>query len=117
MPKKPAKKRAIPRPVHFETTIPVIRPCQRCGVWFAAGVAEGLKAEVEFTVLDLGQQIWAITQKIELYCIRRSGLVYMDASRLSQPPGAIYPQHKCHITWPKVLGEVQRIVKSDTPPY
>jgi hypothetical protein len=113
----PKKKKAIPRPVHLETTIPVIRPCRHCGVWLAAGVAEGLKAEVEFSVLDLGQQIWAITHGIELYCIRRSGLVHMDQSRLSQPPGAVYPQHRCEVTWPKVLGEVRRIVKSDVPPY
>lgn len=117
MPKKPIKKRSIPRPVHFETTIPVIRPCSKCGVWFAAGVAEGLKAEVEFSVLDLGQQIWAITHQIALYSIRRSGLVYLDASRLQEPPGAVYPQHRCDVIWPKVLGEVQKMLKSDVPPY
>lgn len=113
----PKRKKTIPRPVHFETTIPVIRPCSRCGVWLAAGVAEGLKAEIEFTVLDMGQQIWAIVQGIDLYCLRRSGLVYMDASRLADPPGAIYPQHRCDIAWPKVLGEVKLIQKPTVPPY
>lgn len=112
------KKRSIPRPVYFETTIPVIRPCTRCGVWFAAGVAEGIKAEVELTALDQGQAIWAVLNQIELYCVRRSGLVHMDSSRMSgKYLGRLYPQHRCDIKWPVVLGEVKKIQKSDIPPY
>jgi hypothetical protein len=115
----PKKKKPIPRPVYFETTIPVIRPCRSCGVWFAAGVAEGIKAEVEFSVLDLGQQIWAVLNRIELYAIRRSGLVYMDAMRLEggSTQGELYPQHYCHVKWPKVTGPVRRPRTSDVPPY
>lgn len=97
----PKKKRVIPRPVYFETTIPVIRQCLRCSVWFAAGVAEGLKAEAEFVALDSSQQLWAVLNRIELYCIRRTGLVHMDQHRLSQPMGAVYPQHRCEIAWPR----------------
>lgn len=111
------RKKPIPRFVHFETTIPVIRRC-RCGVWLAAGVAEGQKAEVEFVPLDLGQQVWAIVRKIELYCLRRSGLVHMDAMRLQNPPGAVYPQHRCDVVWPKQDGNVVcGRHDSDTPPY
>lgn len=114
----PRKKKAIPRPVHFETTIPVVRPCARCGVWFAAGVAEGLKAEVEFVVLDTGQALWATLNRIELYCIRRSGLVHMDASRLSgKYLGRLYPQHRCDVKWPVVLGQVSDRSRDLTPPY
>lgn len=100
MPPK-SKKRKIPRPVHFETTIPVVRTCSRCGVWFAAGVAEGLKAEVEFVALDRSQQLWAILNQIELYCIRRIGLIHMDVNRLSHPIGQVYPQHRCDVVWPR----------------
>lgn len=112
------KRRAIPRPVHLETTIPVIRQCARCSVRFAAGVAEGVKAEVEFVVLDPGQAVWAILHGIELYCIRRTGLVHMDAMRLSGPRlGCLYPQHRCDIKWPIVLGDVRKIQPSPIPPY
>ena len=87
--------------VYFETTIPVVRPCSRCGVWFAAGVAEGSKAEVEFVALDQGQQLWAILNRIQLYWIWRTGLVRLDASRLSgEPRGKVYPQHRCDVGWP-----------------
>lgn len=112
------KKKTISRPVHFETTIPVIRPCTRCGVWFAAGVAEGLRAEVEFVPLDHGQALWAVLNQIELYCIRRSGLVHMDALRMSgRYLGRLYPQHRCDIKWPTVLGEVQKSSLNLIPPY
>lgn len=112
------RRKPIPRPVHFETTIPIIRPCSRCGVWFAAGVAEGMKAEVELTALDLGQSVWAAMNSIELYCIRRTGLVHMDAIRLSGTHlGRLFPQHRCDVRWPAVLGQVQKIRQSDVPPY
>ncbi len=112
------KKRTIQRPVHFETTIPVIRPCASCGVWFAAGRAEGMLAEVEFVPLDLGQQLWAIMNKIELYCIRRSGLVHMDACRLGgRRFGAIYPQHRCEVRWPIPAPEDHSEHQKAIPPY
>jgi hypothetical protein len=115
----PPRKKPIPRPVYFETTIPVIRPCRACGVWLAAGVAEGLKAEVEFVALDIGQAVWATLNRIELYCIRRVGLVHMDSSRLAggSALGQLYPQHHCHIQWPKKTGPVRRSARSDVPPY
>lgn len=115
MPPKP--KRKPPRPVHLETTIPSIRACA-CGVWLAAGVAEGVKAEVEFTALDPGQQLWATLQGIQLYSIRRSGLVRVDATRMGDPKFNVrYPQHRCDIRWPPVLGQVEKLRKSDVPPY
>lgn len=100
MPKKPAKKpRAIPRHDHFITTVPVIRPCRSCGVWLAAGIAEGLHAESELTPLDFGQQLQAILIRLPLYNISRTGLVEMDQSRLQAPRGAVYPGHRCGIRW------------------
>ena len=117
MASKPAKRR-IPRPVYFETTIPVVRTCMRCGVWFAAGVAEGLKAEVEFVALDWSQQMWAVLNHIELYCIRRIGLIHLDRTRLSDPIGAVYPQHRCDVVWPRPAGVQVRIPRrSDAIPF
>lgn len=113
----PKKKRVIPRPVHFETTIPVVRSCRRCGVWFAAGVAEGVKAEVEFVALDQGQAIWATLQGIELFVIRRSGLWRMDAMRLTDNLGRLYPQHRCDVKWPVTTGVVQKSPRNPLPPY
>ena len=112
------KKRTIPRPIHLETTIPVLRPCRRCGVWTWAGVAEGMKAEVELGCLDTGQALWAVVNDLQLYCLRRSGLVHMDSVRLSgKHPGRLYPQHRCEIRWPVVVGAVQEPVRNDTVPY
>lgn len=117
----PKKAKTFPRPVYFETTIPVIRPCRHCGVWLAAGVAEGSKAEIEFVPLDLGQQIWALLNGINLYCFRRSGLVYMDASRLSGKHfGSLYPQHRCSVKWPSLPPGDPAVLRpnlTDTPPY
>lgn len=113
-----AKKRARPRPIHFETTIPVIRPCSRCGVWFAAGVAEGLKAEIELHSLDTLQILWAISRGIELYVMRRRGLIHMDTLRLSGPRlGALYPQHRCDIVWPVVTKPPVISLRPDVPLY
>ena len=95
-----APKRRI-RPVYFETTIPVVRLCS-CGVWLAAGVAEGIKVEAELIALDTGQKLWAILNHIELFALRRTGLVQMDRIRLTDPRFAVlYPQHYCHVKWPQ----------------
>lgn len=115
-----AVKRTRPRPVYFETTIPVIRPCARCGVWTAAGVAEGQKAEVEIVVLDPTQTVQAILLKVELYVLRRTGLIHMDTCRLTGPRlGWLYPQHRCDIRWErKVQGTpLGNSRYPDTPPY
>lgn len=115
-PKK--KPKARPRMVHFETTIPSIRSCSRCGVWLAAGVAEGLKVQVEFVPLDRGQQLWAILNGIELYAITRNGLVHLPAWRMSDPRfPARYPAHRCDVNWPKPMGAVHRPSRQDIPPY
>lgn len=114
-----SKKKAIPRAVHFETTIPVVRQCARCAVWLAAGVAEGMKAEIEFVPLDPGQALWAVLNRIELYEMRRVGLVHMDSMRLSGPRrGKLYPQHRCDIRWPAPAGRPFRNPRESTiPPY
>lgn len=115
----PKPKRARPRPVHFETTIPVVRPCSSCGVWLAAGVAEGVKAEAELVALESHQVVWAILQKIDLYVLRRTGLIYMDISRLQgRHLGRLYPQHHCHIVWPRnPKTDLSALRHPDVPPY
>jgi hypothetical protein len=94
-------KKFRPRPVYFETTVPVIRQCSACGVWLAAGVAEGIKAEIELAVqLDTGQRLWCVMNKVEMYALRRTGLIQMDSMRLTDPRWeALFPQHHCHIRW------------------
>lgn len=94
-------KRARPRPIYFETTIPVIRQCRWCAVWLAAGVAEGIKAEIDLGVqLDTGQRLWCVFNKIEMYALRRTGLIQMDSMRLTDPRWiSLFPQHYCHVKW------------------
>lgn len=91
------------RPVYFETTIPVIRTCRLCGSWLAAGVAEGMKAEVDLHVLEGPQIVLAMLMKTEVYVLRRTGLIHMDPIRLSGKfLGRLYPQHRCDVKWPLV---------------
>ena len=112
------RRKPRPRPVYFETTIPVIRTCRSCGVWLAAGVAEGLKAEVELTTLNDLEIMCAILSKIDLYVLRRSGLIHMDQNRLAgRNLGHLYPQHYCSIRWtPKPSSGVPN-TDSNVPPY
>lgn len=115
----PKKKRAIPRPEYFVTTIPVIRPCRRCGVWLAAGIAEGIHSEAEITPIDFGQQLQAILMGLALFNLTRSGLVELDQSRLQAPRGAIYPGHRCGVTWERrIIGAgITGTTRPTEPPY
>jgi hypothetical protein len=98
------KRKTRPRPVYLETTIPVIRKCRSCGVWFAAGVAEGVKAEVDLVVLSPRLIVLAMLTGTTLYVVRRSGLIHMDANRLrGRYLGGLMPQHRCGIVWPREL--------------
>ena len=112
------KKKARPRPVYFETTVPVIRWCA-CGVWLAAGVAEGIKAEIEMIPLDTAQRLWCVCMRIQMFALRRSGLVQMDPGRLADPRlMSVFPQHYCHIKWPQPPPVVvSKSPDSGIPPY
>jgi hypothetical protein len=117
-----AKKRKIPRPVFFETTIPVIKPCRRCGVWLAAGVAEGIHAEVEFVVLDPTQSVLAKIAGLELYALTRTGLVQLDDYRLRDERfSSKYPEHQCGVVWtsnlPGAGDQRPNAAQSHIPPY
>lgn len=116
----PKKKKSIPRPVHFETTIPVIRQCRWCAVWLAAGVSEGLKAEIELgAMLDTGQRLWCVMNRIQMYALRRTGLIQMDSMRLTDPRWeALFPQHYCSVKWiyPEVPA-TRRMPRDDSLPF
>lgn len=117
-----AKPRKIPRPVFFETTIPVIKPCRRCGVWLAAGVAEGQHVQAEFTALDPTQQLMCMLMGLRLFALTRSGLIQMDDSRLQDPRWiAKFPEHRCGSTWESRLpgaGDTRpNAARSHIPPY
>lgn len=119
MVQKPKKK--PPRPDPLITTVPVIRPCARCGAWLAAGIAEGIHAEVDLVALDAQQVIMAMMVKLDLYCLTRTGLVYMDPSRVQDPRFASrLPEHRCAMRWEAKLqgaGPIVPPVQTDTPPY
>ncbi len=93
-------KKAPPRPVFFETTIPVVKPCRRCGVWVAAGVAEGMHVQAEFTGLDPTQAFMARLAGLRLFALTRMGLVELDAHRGEDPRFSTwYPEHRCGTVW------------------
>lgn len=114
MPKKPKIQRGL------ITTIPVIRRCVVCGVWLAAGIAEGIHVQVDLTPLDSAQAMMAVLLKTQLYCMSRTGLIHMDRSRIQAPPGAMYPEHRHGVVWPvKLEGGGRWLPPSpnDEPPY
>jgi hypothetical protein len=119
----PPKKKAKEKPVlqrSLITTIPVIRPCQVCGVWLAAGIAEGIHVQADLTPLDSGQAMIAVLSRIQLFCLTRTGLVHLDQSRIQAPFGAIYPEHRHGLVWPVKLqggGAWLAPQTDDSPPY
>lgn len=122
MPRKTAPKTKKPRFFrHFDTTIPVLRPCARCGCWLAAGIAEGMHVQIGLVALDIVQQQIATLGRMRLYALTRTGLIELDAYRLQDPKfGARYAEHRCNIRWESRLtrgGPVQMGSTSDIPPY
>jgi len=115
------KSRTPYRPDSLVTTIPVMRPCARCASWLAAGIAEGIHAEVDLTALDPGQTILAMLLELPLYCLTRSGLVHLDPWRLTDPRFASrLPRHKCGVVWESRLpgaGPIISRATSETPSY
>lgn len=103
---------------YFETTVPVIRQ-HSCGVWLAAGLAEGIKAQIEWITLDWGQRLWCVVNQIPMYAMRRTGLIQMDSIRLTDPKfETIFPQHYCHVKWPQppAVG-FKGSIRDDSPPF
>jgi hypothetical protein len=117
----PKAKKPKVRPEHFVTTIPVIRPCQRCGVWLAAGIAEGMHVEADLTALDPEQTVLAMLLKLRLFCLTRIGLVELDTYRLQDPQfAARLPEHRCGVPWVSRLpagGPIQTPTADAVPPY
>ena len=118
----PAKKRKIPRPVFFETTIPVVRPCRRCGVWLAAGVAEGMHVEAEFVALDAVQRVLVTIMGLRMFALTRTGLIHMDDYRLRDGRWSTYfPEHRCGVVWtsnlPGAGDQRPSAIQAQTPPY
>ena len=117
---------------HMETTVPSVRTCLRCGSWLAAGVAEGIHVQVDLTPLDPGQQAIAVLMRMRLYAYRRTGIVELDALRLTDPRFMVrYPEHRCAVRWPVRAGDGSKLrvgmergrpvarmgSDSDIPPY
>ncbi len=79
-----------------------------------------MKVQAEIVVLSPRQVVQAVLLKVELYVMRRTGLIHMDTLRLSgRHLGYLYPQHYCHIKW---VSEVEGAGLPtsrypDTPPF
>jgi hypothetical protein len=88
-------------------------------VWLAAGVAEGIKAEIELIPLDMSQRLWCVCMRIQMFALRRSGLIQLDPGRMQDPKFVTwFPQHYCHIRWPQPPPVPrQRTIRVDIPPY
>lgn len=118
----PPKKRARVRPVFFETTLPVVKPCRHCHVWLAAGMAEGMHVQAEFTALDPTQAFVCMAMGLRLFAITRSGLVWLDDYRLQDPAfTAYFPEHRCGVVWESRVigpGDIRpTLVSRHIPPY
>lgn len=116
----PPKKKVIPRPEFFVTTVPVVRPCSRCAVWLAAGLSEGMHVQAEFTALDPTQTVQAVLLGLRLFAITRTGLVHLDDDRLrDERYSARFPQHRCGVVWESRLpgGDIRPVRDPLVPPY
>lgn len=117
----PKRKKAIPRPSYFITTVPVIRCCERCGSVLAAGIAEGMHVRADLTPLDDWQSAMAILVRLRLFAISRAGLVEMDRYRMTDSRFQTrYPEHRCGVVWPNRLpscNAVHNPVRDDSPPF
>lgn len=121
MPKAGKTRKKIPRPEFFITTVPVIRPCRACGVWLAAGIAEGEHVRADLTALDQIQAMLATIASVRLYALTRTGLVELDRYRLLDPAfTGRFPEHRCGTVWESRLtggGGLAKPDKTDTPPF
>jgi hypothetical protein len=79
-----------------------------------------MHTEVDIVALALNQQLWAILRGIQLYKLTRVGLLHLDQSRIQDPEGARYPEHRCEIRWPiQPVPSLPAYIppNSDIPPY
>jgi hypothetical protein len=116
--KKPKPKKRFE---FFITTIPKIRPCQRCGSWLAAGITDGMHVKADLTQLSPRLALIAAITNVQMYSLTRTGLVHLDKYRLQDLrfQGRL-PEHRCGVVWPAEVegaGPVQSSRHSDTPPY
>lgn len=115
------KAKKVPRPEFFITTVPVIKPCRACGVWLAAGIAEGEHIRIDLTALDPVQAVLATIATVRLYALTRTGLVELDRYRLQDPAfTGRFPEHRCGTEWEARLtagGALHKPDKTDIPPF
>lgn len=98
MAKKQVKKPRFFR--HFDTTVPVIKQCSRCGCWLAAGIAEGIHVQADLTALDPVQQQLVVLTGGRLFALTRMSMIELDSYRLRDPKFVVrYPGHRCGVRW------------------
>lgn len=100
------------------TTAPKVRLCDRCRSITLMGISEGLRAEVDMSVLTTTDQIRATLARLELYALTRTGLWYIDSSRAqSAHLWQIVPEHRCGVRWVPTSTELPKSTEHDEPPY
>lgn len=115
------KTKSRPHHEHMVTTLPVIRICGRCGVWLAAGIAEGMHVRADLVMLDATQSILAMFSGLRLFAVMRTGLVELDRYRMGDPRfSGKFPEHRCGTVWESRTtgaGQMTRPGPTDIPPY
>jgi hypothetical protein len=101
------------------TTAPKVKLCDRCRSIVLVGISEGLRAEVDMSVLTPTDQIRATLLRLELYALNREGLWYIDSSRArSAHLWTVVPQHRCGTRWtPQTTELPEADPDNDQPPY
>lgn len=80
---------------HFETTQPIVITCSRCLAPVIYGLAEGSVARVD--AVPVHSEAGARAAGRRTYTLSRSGLVYRDDSRRTDPDlsGPVLADHAC----------------------
>lgn len=100
------------------TTKPSVRQCDRCRRVTLVGISEGLRAEVDVSVLGMPDQLRAALAGIQLYQLTRTGLHHIDQTRArSAHLWKVVPEHRCGVLWPPSAPEPPTSTEVDAIPY
>lgn len=82
---------------HFETTLPTVDTCRRCGRPVLFGLAEGLTVRADPVPLTAAAEDQALTAGRQTYTLTRTGLVHRDESRRADPrlSSPVVADHLC----------------------
>lgn len=103
----------------FVSTPPKLIQCDRCRAWILSAIAEGLRAYVDVSTLNMTEQLLAYFGGLQTYRLDRFGLWRIDQDRIkSAHLWIIVPEHRCGVRWaPKETRLPEQATEVDTPPY